>query len=103
MLKLKVFVMKTKKELLEAGAIWPEGFQAPNSLNEKIAELVRKHEQLLAFIVFQMGQCMDQNVKDLLGYLCGKYTQLEFPESIEATTFRHVDTRAAFAKLDTKS
>jgi hypothetical protein len=93
---------KLEKALgLAEGAIWPEGFHAPNSPNENLLELVRKHEQLLAYLVVQLGQYAGRNVRQVLGYLVAKYKLMNFPESIETTTFRHLDTRDTFAKLET--
>jgi hypothetical protein len=84
---------------LAEGAIWPEKFQAPNSPNAVLFEHVRRQEQLLAFIVVQLGQNMDYGAR-LLRHICAKYVELGFPEDIKTATFRHLDTRATFATLE---
>lgn len=87
---------------LAEGAIWPEKLKAPNSPDVVLLEHVRRQEQLLAFIVVQLGQNMDYGAR-LLRHICAKYVELGFPEDIKTATFRHLDTRATFAELDTKS
>lgn len=85
---------------LAEGAIWPENLKAPNSPDAVLLEHVRRHEQLLAFVVVQLGQFLDHDVLRVLLILCEKYKSLGFPEDIKTATFRHLDTRLAFAKLE---
>lgn len=84
---------------LAEGAIWPEKLKAPNSPDVVLFEHVRRQEQLLAFIVVQLGQSMDYGAR-LLRHICAKYVELGFPEDIKTATFRHLDTRATFAELE---
>ena len=81
-------------------AIWPENFEAPNSPNANLLELVRKHEQLLAFVVDQMGKAVNPRMRWIFGVLVRQYAKLGFPEDIKAMTLRHLDTREAFVELE---
>lgn len=85
---------------LAEGAIWPEGCRAPNSMDAKLIELVRAHEKLLAFVVSRLGHSTHPVMTALLADMCEQVKSGGFQETLQTMTFRHMDTRDAFNKVE---